>query len=171
MRRWLGAVPAAECGPGLQAIDCEASLVAPAAAAKRRSSRSDPVVVCSPSCETSGSAGYGAGGDLRMTPYAQRPLVCRASSSAARASSAPTSVTPVAVIASRFACRPRGRRSTAVTCQRSPSPWYTHGPAAQPGIWAIASWTAAHARSRSSLVTGLARAARGARPRKRRSPR
>jgi hypothetical protein len=28
---------------------------------------------------------------------------------------------PVAVIASRFAYRPRGRRSTAVMCQRAPS--------------------------------------------------
>ena len=41
----------------------------------------------------------------------------------------------------------RGRRSTSATCQLASSPWCSHGPTAQPGIAATASWTAAQAAS------------------------
>ena len=114
------------------------------------------------------SSARGAGGLCRMTIAAYSPLI-RASTSATSAFRAAISVAPVAVMASRCACRPRGRRSTAATCQSATSPWYEHGPTAQPGIFAMASWTAAHARSRSSSVTDLACATRRARLRTRRS--
>jgi hypothetical protein len=49
------------------------------------------------------------------------------------------------VIASRFAYHQCGWRPMAATCQSATSPWYVHGPTAQPGIRAMASCTAPRA--------------------------
>ncbi len=98
----------------------------------------------------------------RLTQRSSHPRRCRASRSATRAWRAASSVSPVAVIASRFAYHQRGRRSMAATCQSATSPWYVHGPTAQPGIRARASWTdprRAHVRRRPPRRKPTARGA------------
>jgi hypothetical protein len=58
---------------------------------------------------------------IRMTPGSYHPLIWRVSRSSTRARRAAISVSAVAVIASRFAYRPRGRRSMTATYQRPTS--------------------------------------------------
>ena len=135
---------------------CRCDMLRPGARTRRR--RDDPWIapgrpVRVLSSEESGAPGAEPGGLIRVTPGSYCPLTWRASRSSTRARRAAIPVAPVAVIASRFASRPPGRRSMTATCQRATSPWYVHGPTAPPDICARASWTAAQDCSRSSSVT------------------